>query len=249
MRTIEGGDDDLLVGFGEDVVEHRTDLVLVTDHAGNLRVGGVHAEQIHALVPEAGEGAQVGDAPVDGQGVDLEVAGDQDIAGIGANHGRHGVGNGVVDGNEFEAEGPVGYLLMLTHLTQQGVDAVLAQLGLDEGQSQFAADQGDVLAQAQQVGDAADVVLVAVGQDQGDDVVEAVLDVAEVGQDQVDAGLILLGEQNAAVDDEQLSVDLEDGHVAADLAQAPQGHDAHRTVGDRAWILERGEVRHGRQSR
>ena len=86
-------------------------------------------------------------------------------------------------------------------------------------------DQGDVGAQAQQVRDGADVVLVAVGQDDGDDVVEPVLDVGEIGQDQVDAGLGLLGEEDAAVDDEQLAVDFEDGHVAADLPEAAERND------------------------
>ena len=59
-----------------------------------------------------------------------------------------------------------------------------------------------------------------------DDVIETVLDVAEIGQDEVDAGLVLLGEEHAAVDDQQLAVDLEDGHVPPDLAQATERHDA-----------------------
>ena len=44
------------------------------------------------------------------------------------------------------------------------------QLGLDEGQGELRADQGDIVAQPQQVRHRADVVLVAVGQDHGDDV-------------------------------------------------------------------------------
>src|SRR5690606_4966443 len=39
--------------------------------------------------------------------------------------------------------------------------------------------------------------------------------------------MLLLGEQHAAVDDQQLAVELEDGHVAADLAQSPERNDAH----------------------
>ena len=54
---------------------------------------------------------------------------------------------------------------------------------------------------AQQVRHGADVVLVAVGQHQRVDVVEAVPDRVEVGQDQVDAGMVLLGEEHPAVDD------------------------------------------------
>ena len=58
--------------------------------------------------------------------------------------------------------------------------------------------------------------------------------------------VVLLGEQNAAVDDEELAVHLVDGHIAPDLAQSPERGDAHRAVGDGAGCLERGEVLHAR---
>ena len=61
----------------------------------------------------------------------------------------------------------------------------------------------------EQEGDGADVVLVAVGEDDADDIVEAVPDGAEVGQDQVDARLLLLGEEDAAVDDQQLAAEFD----------------------------------------
>ena len=84
------------------------------------------------------------------------------------------------------------------------------------------------------------MVLVAVRQDDRNDVVEAVPDVAEVGQDQIDSGLLGLGEQHAAVDDQQLPVVLEDGHVATDLAETAEGHDAQGSGGQRR---RRAEVR------
>ena len=66
-----------------------------------------------------------------------------------------------------------------------------------------------------------------------DDLVEPVPDPGEVGQDHVDARLVLLGEEHAAVDDQQLAGVLEDGHVAADLAEAAQGDDAQAALGQR----------------
>jgi hypothetical protein len=69
------------------------------------------------------------------------------------------------------------------------------------------------------------VVLVTVREHDADDVVETVTDGSEIGQDQVDARLVLLGEQYAAVDDEDLAVVLEDRHVAADLAQSSRRDD------------------------
>ena len=85
----------------------------------------------------------------------------------------------------------------------------------------------------EQVRHGADVVLVAVGQHDRLDVVESVHDGREVGQDQVDAGLVLLGEQHAAVDDQQLAVVLEDGHVATDLAEAAQRDDPQGSLAQR----------------
>jgi hypothetical protein len=49
---------------------------------------------------------------------------------------------------------------------------VLLELGLDERQGQLGADQRDVRLLPQEVGDAADVVLVTVGEDDALDVVE-----------------------------------------------------------------------------
>ena len=52
------------------------------------------------------------------------------------------------------------------------------------------------------------------------------------GQDEVDAGLVVLGEQHAAVDDEQAAAVLEHGHVAADLAEAAERDDAQGALGE-----------------
>ena len=61
----------------------------------------------------------------------------------------------------------------------------------------------------------------------------------EVGQDQVDAGVVLLGEEHAAVDDQQAAVVLEDGHVAADLAEAAERDDPQAALRQRG---RRGEL-------
>src|SRR3546814_8567152 len=75
-----------------------------------------------------------------------------------------------------------------------------------------------------------DVVLVAVGQDQCLDLVEPVPDRVEVGQDQIDAGVVVLGEEDATVHQQQAVVVLEDRHVAADLAEAAQRDDPQSTL-------------------
>ena len=65
------------------------------------------------------------------------------------------------------------------------------------------------------------------------DVVEAVFDMADVGQDQVDARFIVPGEQHSTVDDEQPAQMLENRHIATDFADAAQRGDTQRTRGQR----------------
>ena len=129
--------------------------------------------------------------------------------------------------------------LLLGDLVQHRRDAVLLQLGREQREGEPGADDRDAAPLAQQVGHRAEVVLVPVGQHDALDVVEAVTDVGEVREDEVDPGLLLLGEQHAAVDDHQPAGVLEHGHVAADLGQPAEGDDpqaAPREGGRRAQL-------------
>ena len=75
----------------------------------------------------------------------------------------------------------------------------------------------------QQVGQAAGVVLVAVREHDAVDPVLAVVQVGELGQDQVDAGHVRVGEHDPAVEDDDAALDLDAGAVPADLARARPG--------------------------
>ena len=63
------------------------------------------------------------------------------------------------------------------------------------------------------------------------DVVEPRRDVLEIRQDQVDAGVMVLGEEHSAVDDEKAAVVFDNVHVPADLAEAAERNHAHGPVG------------------
>ena len=215
----------------EDLLDGGDELALRHREAGHLGVGRVGEEEVDALLAEPGEAAQVGDPPVERELVHLEVAGVQHQAGGGADGHGERVGDRVVDGEELEVERAEGQLVALGHLAGDRLDLVLLQLGVDERQRELGADQRDVAPLAQQVGHAADVVLVAVGQHDRDDVVHPVPDRGEVGEDDVDARLVLLGEEDAAVDDQQLAGVLEDRHVAADLAEPAQRDHAQAALG------------------
>ncbi len=223
-------DHDAALGLGEQAIQHGADLHLGHRETGDLRVGGVHHEEVQALLADARERPQVRDAAIERQLVHLEVTRVEHGSGGGAHHHGQGIGNGMVDGDELQAELPDLLALALLDRERERLDAVLLELGVHKGERQLGADERDVPAHAQQVGHGADVVLVTVGEDHGLDVVETVLDVAEVGQDQVDAGLVVLGEQHAAVDDEQAAPVLQDGHVATHLAEPSQGDDAQGVI-------------------
>ena len=201
----EARDDDAARGLADDLVEHRADAALERGEPGHVGVGRVDEEQVDALLAEPREGAQVGDAVVERQLVHLEVAGGEHDAGRGPDRDGERIGDRVVDRDELEVERADLLVLALLDGQRVRLDAVLLELRLDERERQAGADQGDVGLELQQVRDGADVVLVAVGEHDADDVVEAVLDRLEVGQDQVDARLVLLGEEHAAVDDEDLA--------------------------------------------
>ncbi len=64
------------------------------------------------------------------------------------------------------------------------------------------------------------------------DLLQPALEVGEVRQDQVDARLVGLGEQHAAVHDQQPARVLEDRHVPADLAEPAQGDDPQAVAGE-----------------
>ena len=99
----------------------------------------------------------------------------------------------------------------------------------------------------QHVRQAADVVLVGVGDQECLDVLAAFLEVGDVGHDEVDAEHLLVGEHEPAVDDDDLVAVLEDVAVLADLADAAERDDAQRLRSQcQRWcVLEEGELWRG----
>ena len=77
---------------------------------------------------------------------------------------------------------------------------------------------------AQQVRQPADVILVAVRQDDGSDV--PTLEVADVGQQEVDAEMLVAREGEPGVHDDDLACGLVHGHVLPDLAEAAERDDS-----------------------
>jgi hypothetical protein len=174
---------------------------------------------------------KVRDTAIQRQLIHLEVARVEDISALCADENSQGIRDGVVYGHELTLERAE--LLNLPLSDSQGVrlDPVFLELGFHQGKSQLGSDQGDVSFEAEEVGYRADVVLVTMGQHDAYDVLQPVLDVGEIRQDQVDAGLGLFREEHAAVNYQQLAVDFEDRHVAANLSQSTERDNPQRAFG------------------
>jgi len=65
-----------------------------------------------------------------------------------------------------------------------------------------------------------------VGEHNAIDLVELILQIVEVGQDQIHARLDHFWKKHATVNNEDTAVNLEDGHIAAYLFDAAERHDA-----------------------
>ena len=222
----EGGDDDPALGLREDGAEGVPHQLLRRRVALLLGVGGVRHEEQHALPPVLAEAADVGGVAVHRGLVKLEVAGVHDDAGRGGDRQRGGPGDGVGDVDELDAEGrqvdDVAGLDLVHH--RVGQPFAVLQLLADQAQGHA----GSVHWYAEAVDDERqrpDVVLVAVGQDDRLDLVGALDQVGDVGDHQVDAQHLLLGEHQAGVDDQDPAVVLDRHHVDADLAQPTEGDD------------------------
>ena len=109
-------------------------------------------------------------------------------------------------------------------LDQLGVveQAMLFELALDQGEGELGAVDGDVEL-GEDPGQAADVVLVAVGEDDGADFIAVFGEIADVGDDDVDAQEFFFGEHQAGIDDDDVILPPEGQAVHTELAQAPEG--------------------------
>ena len=139
----------------------------------------------------------------------------------------------MVDREVLALEDSVLTALALFDLNEHRLDAVLATFGGHQGQGEPRTDDWNVPALFEQEGDRADVVFVGVGEHQRLDVRKAALEVAHVRQDQVHSGLVVGGEHDPAIDDQQPAEVFEHRHIAADLADPTQRGDPQAAWGQR----------------
>ena len=226
----EAGDDDAALAVREHAVQVRADERLALRDARAVDVRGVAAQQQQPVAAELGQPRHVGRRAADRRLVELVVAGEQDRAELGRDRDAAGVRDRVreVDALELERAG-LDDVADRQHLEAHVAQLVLVELGARHRDRQLAAvdDRDLVLAEvADHPRQRAEMVLVAVRDDERLDRVDVVAQVREVRQDEVDAHHLGGREAQAAVDDDDPALVLDDRQVLADLADASEREDA-----------------------
>ena len=104
-------------------------------------------------------------------------------------------------------------------------EAVLVELRLDEREREPRRDDERHLHLAHEVREGADVVFVAVREDDGTHHLLPLAQIGEVRQDEVDTEMLVAREREAGIDDDDRAVRFVDGHVLSDLAEAAERDD------------------------
>ena len=223
----EGGNDDALVaGAGKQAAHTGGNLLLGGGKARALRVGGVAQQGQHAALTVLCQGGQVGDAAGQRGIVNFEVAGLDDGARRAVDGKGHRVRDGVIHMDGLDGKAAQLDLLLRGDLHELGAarQTELLQLVFDEAAGQAGAIDGQVDL-LQQIRDTANVVLVAMGNEQALDLILVLHHEGEVRDDHVHAVHVAVREDQTAVHDDHVAVALVDGHVLAHFAQAAQRID------------------------
>lgn len=226
------GDDNPVWGFEHQRRDGVEYVAFFAGHAFGIDVGRVAQEQIDTFVADFPESVAVEVAPVDGVLLDLEVPGMHQGARRGSEDQTGAVGNAVVDPVGLDFKGADGEALPGLRRAQVEVPEVeLPKAPLDELQGVGRAINRDgfggtagVVEFPKQVGDGADVVFVAVGDENGNEALRGLRQVIEAGMIQVNA-VDPAGKGDATIDDDALFPEL-DGHaVHPHLAETAEGND------------------------
>ena len=169
---------------------------------------------------------------VHGRGVEFEIAGVDDRAHGRCERQRSGLDDAVGEVNELHAEGAGLVRLPGLHLAQVGDvrQAVVGQLGARQRQRERRAVDGRVYF-VEHVRQGADVVFVAVGEQDGPQALPVFPQVGDVGDDDVNAEQFGVREHHAAIDDHQMAIVFEGHHVHSELAEASEGNGAQLAAG------------------
>ena len=225
-RRREAAEEELLFGLRKNLVEAGNDGAFAGGVAGALDVGGVLQKGKHAALAVFGEGVEVEGLVIERSEIDFEIAGVDDDADGGVDGEGNAVDQRVGDADGLDGEGAEGELFFGRDLDELGFveELMLFELAFDVGQGELGGVDGN-LELAEDPGQSADVVLVAMGEDDGADVLPVLDEVGDVGHDDVDAQQLCFREHEAGIDDDDVVFPAEGEAVHAEFAEAAEGDD------------------------
>ncbi len=210
----------------KNLVKAGNDSALAGRVARPLHVGRVLQQRQHAALAVLGKGVQVECLVVERRKIDLEVAGMNDHAHRRLDRQRHAIHQRVRHADGLDGERPDGELHLRLDLDQLDLveQLMLFQLAFHVGQRELGGVHRN-LELAQDPRQAADVVLVPVRQHNGAHMLLVLNQVGDVGDNNVDAQQLRLGEHQARVDHNNVVFPAHCQAVHSELAQPAQGND------------------------
>src|SRR5439155_1160748 len=138
-----------------------------------------------------------------------------------------GIRDAVADGVRIAAQAADGERLAWADLAERRLvrELVLAELGADEAVRELRAVDRDLDELAKHVRQRADVVLVRVRHEKAADPRLSRPQVGDVGDDEIDAQHLFVGEHEAGVDDDDVVARFDRQHVLPDLADTTERDD------------------------
>src|SRR5581483_8543082 len=229
-RGRKAGDEEALRDAGKNFVELAAYGALAGRVPGALDVGGILKEREDAFFAVLGETVQVEEAIVRGSGINFEIAGMNDDPERSVNGQRDAIYQAVGYRNGMNGEGAKAEALTSPNFVQVGIveEFVFFELVFDVGERELGAVHRNVDF-GEDPGQAADVIFVAVGEDNGANLVAVLDQVGDVGNNDVHAEQFGLREHQAGVNDDDVVTPAHGHAVHAELTQPAQRNDLQLT--------------------
>ena len=212
------------------LVNNRANFRLRTDKSRSVGIRRIAHEQIDALFTGTGKGTQIGQAVVNGELVDFEIASYEDIALLGANKNGKRIGNRVVDRDKLHVERA--NIFPVTLVDNHGVWRyfVLGKLGFNKGNRERRTDKRNIGAVFEQVRHSADMVLMPMGENNALNIIDMPDEVVEVGKNEVNSRVFFFREKHAAINNDNASLIFENITISSDFAEPAERNNAYSVI-------------------
>src|SRR5579885_117796 len=231
-RGSEAGEDDAAGRGTAQVLDARNDGALGLGEAGALDIRGIAEESEDAFVAIAGEGVKIELPVVHRRLVNFEITGVDDDAERSADSKRDAVDGAVGDGNEFNfIRGDFDAAAGKNFTKDSGIEEIgFLEALLNQSEREARAVNGNVEI-AKDIRKRADMVFVAMREDNGANVSAILLEVGDIGDDEINTEEFGFREHHACVDDDDVVAVAQGHHVHAKFAEAAEGNGKEGVCG------------------